>query len=87
MGYIMPVDRYQYINYQERFSSDRLSVSPVNSSFRTILERKHQEVSSEYDRLLPSSYKTIPLGPQNPSDTEQTFAEITGKGRNFNVSI
>lgn len=85
MGYIMPVDRYQYINYQGRVSSDQLSVSPVNASFRPILERKHEEVSSEYERLLPSNYKMITPG--NQQAVEETYAEITGKGRMFSERI
>ncbi|MCF3942093.1 hypothetical protein [Oceanobacillus alkalisoli] len=85
MGYIMPVDRYQYINYQERAVSDKLSVSPVNASFRPILERKHQEVSSEYERLFPSNYKT--RTPQHQQAVEETYAEITGKGRIFSETI
>lgn len=85
MGYIMPIDRYQYINYQERISTDKLSVSPVSASFRPVLERKHEEISSEYERLLPSNYKTN--APLQQQTVEETYAELTGKGRRFSEII
>lgn len=87
MGYIMPTDRYQYINYQERIREDRLSVSPVARSFRTVLDRKYTDVSNEYDRKLASTYERVPVNPRVPRGAERAYAEITGSGRNINEAI
>ncbi|MCM3741124.1 hypothetical protein M3210_12670 [Oceanobacillus luteolus] len=87
MGYIMPVDRFQYIQYQERIRPEKISTSPVNPSFKVVLEKEYEQISSEYERLLPSSYKNIPLKPQTQKLTDYTFAKMTGIGRNFNETI
>lgn len=85
MGYILPIDRYQHINYQERIGTEKLSVSPVNASSRLVLEREHEELSSEYERLLPNDYKFD--NREHQQTVEEVYAEITGKGRRFSKTI
>lgn len=87
MGYIMPVDRYQYINYQERLGKERLSLAPVNSTFPVLLDKTHQEIADEYDRKLPSTFEQVPTNPRSNSVVEATYAEITGSGGHFTKLI
>jgi hypothetical protein len=87
MGYIMPVDRYSYINYQERVVEDRSRVTPVNSIFHTMLDRTREEITNEYDRQLPSTYQMPQLNTKNLHVADRTYAEITGTGRHVNEII
>ena len=87
MGYVLPVERFQYIDYQNRQIENKLHVDEVNPAFKAILERKHEEITSEYNRLIPSSYKNIPLKPQMTAAEYAAYSEITGKGSAVNESI
>lgn len=87
MGYIIPVDRFQYNDYHNRVAKEKTNIEPVNRSFKAVLEKNYEEVTSESDRQIPSFYKNIPLRPQINNVAEFTYAEITGKGRMFSESI
>lgn len=87
MGYVLPVERYQYVEYQNRVPKQKLSVDSVDPPFKALLEKKHEEITSEYDRLSPSSYKSIPLKPQMSTVGHSIYSEITGKGREYNESV
>lgn len=87
MGYILPVERYQYVEYQNRIPQQKLNVEAVDAPFKAVLEKKHEEVNSEYDRLNPNSYKSLPLKPQMSTVGHSIYAEITGKGREFSESV
>lgn len=87
MGYVLPVDRYTYMNYQERQRTNPTSISAVNPSFRVVLEREQQEVISLYKRSTPSLEKMLRLQPRRTEDVDRTYAEITGKGKIINKII
>lgn len=87
MGYIVPVERYQYNDYHNRHVKNKLNVDSVAAPFKAVLEKKHEEITSEYNRLIPSSYKNIPLKPQTPVTQGNMYEEFTGKGRVFSESI
>lgn len=87
MGYVLPVERFQYVDYQNRQVENKLHVDGVSPVFKTVLEKKHEEITSEYNRLMPSSYKNIPLKPQMTAVEGAVYSEITGKGREFSESI
>jgi len=87
MGYVLPVEKFQYTDYQNRQIENKLHVDEVNPTFKAILEIKHEEITSEYNRLIPSSYKNIPLKPQMTMAECAVYSEITGKGSAVNESI
>ncbi len=87
MGYVLPVDRYQYMEYQNRMPRQKLNVDSVNPPFKALLENRHEEITSEYERLRPSSYKSVPLKPQMSTVSLNLVADITGKGRAYNEFV
>ena len=86
MGYILPVERYQYNDYQRRMIKEKTDTVHIERPFKVVLEKHHEEITSEYDRLLPSSYQSASVKPQ-PDQIEGAYAELTGKGRAFSESI
>lgn len=88
MGYILPVERYQYYDYHQRTVNEKNNPVYIERPFKVVLEKQHEEITSEYERYLPSSYKSIPLNPQMDNAIDSTtYAELTGKGRAFNETI
>jgi hypothetical protein len=79
MGYILPIEMYQYSDYQKRISTEKRKVSSIDSPFKVVLEEKHQEIANQFDRTSKSTYQT----PQQVIPDEI----ITGKGRYFNQFV
>ncbi|RDW18288.1 hypothetical protein CWR48_11940 [Oceanobacillus arenosus] len=75
MGYILPIETYQYNDYQNRISTERRKVSSIDSPFKVVLEKKHQEFANQFARTSRSTYQT----------PEQIISDeiLTGKGRYF----
>ena len=87
MGYILPVERYQYNDYQRRMIKEKTDRVYIEGPFKVILEKQHEEITSEYERLLPRSYKSTLIKPELNQLEGSTYAELTGKGRAFSESI
>ena len=86
MGYILPVERYQYHDYQKRMIQDRQNNHFIEKPFKIVLEKRHQEVSNEYDRLngVPKGFSQPRM---NQAAAEKLFGHVTGKGMNFTHSV
>lgn len=82
MGYILPVQSSQYVDYQQRIQPAKKKDHYIESSFKVQLERRHQELSSTYDRY----YRNRPE-PQAPLDLPLDASLITGKGRYVNKYV
>ncbi|MHA6251716.1 hypothetical protein [Oceanobacillus sp. CAU 1775] len=87
MGYILPVERYQYNDYHIRDLKGPTDIEAVERPFKTFLEKQHGEIVHEYNRLNPSAYKMTPLHPQVTSVNPMIYAELTGKGQEINETI
>jgi len=79
MGYILPVDNYQYNDYQRRVTKEKVNKHFIERPFKVILEREHQEISTKYATL-----NRIPNQRSKPqASSEELFALLTGKGTLF----
>jgi len=76
MGYILPIEPYQHMNYQLREPTRMRNISTVERPFRSVLERQYQEMSSHHDRLVRGSLTNITTNNVN----RQVMNTITGKG-------
>ncbi|WP_067729608.1 hypothetical protein [Oceanobacillus damuensis] len=79
MGYILPIDHFQYNDYQKRIVQQKDNKHHIEGPFKVILNTQHEEISSKYDTMNKSSTENIQ--PHNAS--EALFGTLTGKGRNF----
>ncbi|PLR97582.1 hypothetical protein [Bacillus sp. T33-2] len=89
MGYILPVTNYQYMQYAERETGVDYDPFPLT---RITSIRKQDPVQQgeslagavqQYSAVRPkSSIKRV-----SHRIVERTFAEMTGKGKNFSQTI
>lgn len=84
MGYILPIQQYQYNDYQRRVTEVKQNPHFIDKPFKVILERQHQEIKHEYERINKTMYQKTSAA--KPAD-EKLFAVLTGKGRSFSRSI
>lgn len=51
MSYILPVTHFQYNDYQRRTIQEKGNKHFIESPFKVILEKEHQEISTKYDAI------------------------------------
>ncbi|WP_461179940.1 hypothetical protein [Virgibacillus ainsalahensis] len=88
MGYILPITPYQYNDYQSRILENKRISHSVERPFKVMLEKRHQDIRNEYNRLSPGTYHNH--FEQNTSKSpaaERLFGKLTGKGRNFSERV
>lgn len=83
MGYILPVEHYQYNDYQRRVIREKQNIYHIQSPFKVVLERQHQEISTSFDSRSRFAEKSS--APRRAS--EELYSALTGKGRHFSQSI
>jgi hypothetical protein len=83
LGYILPVDHYQYNDYHRRVVQQKEKKHYIEAPFKVILDQQHQEISTKYDALNRTSTESV--SKQYPSS--EIFGILTGKGRNFSDSV
>ncbi|AIF45225.1 hypothetical protein [Virgibacillus sp. SK37] len=79
MGYILPVNNYQYSDYHARMTERKRKPFYIEKPFKVVLEKEHQEISKEHERLTPGYYQHTPYSSQQHSPPN-----VTGKGMFFN---
>ncbi|WP_152657319.1 hypothetical protein [Oceanobacillus sp. CFH 90083] len=82
MGYIIPVQNSQYVDYHQRIQPAQKRSHQIEASFKVQLERRHQELSATYERY----YRNRPE-PQKPLDLPLDSSFIIGKGRYINQYV
>ncbi|WP_087973284.1 hypothetical protein [Oceanobacillus rekensis] len=82
MGYILPVDHYQYNDYHKRVTQQKENKHYIEAPFKVILDQQHQENSAKYDALNRTSTQNV-----SRDASSDIFGMLTGKGRNFSASV
>lgn len=83
MGYMLPIEPYQHMNYQLREPVRMRNISTVERPFRSVLERQYQDINSHHDRLVKGNQTNIITNNVN----RQVMNTITGKGIHFDRVI
>lgn len=83
MGYILPIEHYQYNDYHRRVVQDKVNKHFIERPFKAILEREHQEISTQYNALNNVPYQSV----QSRTSAEKIFGELTGKGSLFSDQV
>ncbi|MGN8644579.1 hypothetical protein ACTNEO_00660 [Gracilibacillus sp. HCP3S3_G5_1] len=94
MGYIIPVENYQYQQYHNRVKQEKSDPFPIEKLYPIQLamhDRKQQtkeetkKVKSDVQKQKKRKRKQVL---EHESNVEQTiYAEVTGKGVNFEASV
>ncbi|GGJ68977.1 hypothetical protein [Virgibacillus salexigens] len=85
MGYILPIQHYQYQQYHRRTATTDENAFHIERPFKVMLEQQHQQLSKQYERFYPAGYNRYLITPVKAS--ENIFASLTGKGRRINRTI
>lgn len=86
----MPVERYLYNDYHLRSIKKEKDSAYIESPFKTVLEMRHQEITSEYARFDSRPDQVQAMQEQRPAENmrdEKILAELTGAGTLFNVYV
>ncbi|WP_052158756.1 hypothetical protein [Halobacillus sp. BBL2006] len=96
MGYILPINHYQYQDYQRRTIQTDRSPFMLEQVFKATLNSKlkQHDQPREQDRKDYQSQKLYTsadfhAGKAHPhsSQHEKIYSEVTGKGQNFSETI
>jgi len=87
MGYILPVQNFQYFDYQERIIKDEKNQYFINKPFKAVLESQYQNVKNHpVPNHVMLTKEHAEILSQNPN-TIKNHAELTGKGSLFNQYV
>ncbi|SHM40844.1 hypothetical protein [Gracilibacillus kekensis] len=93
MGYIMPVENYQYQQYHNRVTKNERDpfpiekLHPIQFSMRYKQERSKEEQKRKYiPKTKQRNMNRIPEE-ENYHPKQKIYAEVTGKGVNFQAKV
>lgn len=83
MGYMLPINHYQYEEYRKRITKDRQKPFYVNKPYKIVLGMQYRDIS-ERGAKLPHNQTRLhkPKTEEKPA-LKKAYADITGKGRHF----
>ncbi|WP_066187140.1 MULTISPECIES: hypothetical protein [Gracilibacillus] len=91
MGYIIPVDHYQYQQYQNRITQTKRIPYTVEKLYPSQFDRQYYEIMSEHQKAREERSKRKKQASTSqkydPMQQETVSAEITGKGRRFEATV
>ncbi|PLR81450.1 hypothetical protein CVD25_09450 [Bacillus canaveralius] len=91
MGYILPITNYQYAQYAEReigVHYDPFILTPVERINKLGKAYQTHENSAVTQRQMGDTrFTPVPKVKRNEEFIDKTYAELSGKGRNFNKIV
>ncbi|WP_068676471.1 hypothetical protein [Oceanobacillus sp. Castelsardo] len=61
MGYILPINHYQYNDYQIRANAiKRIGATSISKPYKAVLEKHHQEIRNRFERYHAETSSTTP---------------------------
>ncbi|API90998.1 MULTISPECIES: hypothetical protein [Virgibacillus] len=86
MGYILPIKQYQYQQYHQRMNTKQQDTIPVHRPFKSVLDKRHQQLSKQYERFHTAGYDRYVLSQQDVLDASK-FYGMYRKGERFSKEI
>lgn len=98
MGYILPINHYQYQDYQRRTIQTERSPFALEQVFKATLDSKleqhdqpREEDRKDYQdmskQLFTPAHMHVGHTHTQPQANERIYSEMTGKGQNFSETI
>lgn len=87
MGYILPVQHFQYYDYHLRTIDEKKEPYFIGKPFKAVLEEHYQNVKNSpapRHKMLQNEHSHLLA--QYPK-ARRSFAETTGKGKIFDMNI
>ncbi|WP_099157108.1 hypothetical protein [Virgibacillus ndiopensis] len=91
MGYVLPIQHYQYKDYQNRDMKVKQDPFYIERPYKIIFDAKHQDIlqndnDEEFTEPDHRHHQVIQQKPKQPQ-VDKIYADLTGKGRNYSQSI
>ncbi|QKY68628.1 hypothetical protein [Lentibacillus sp. CBA3610] len=86
MGYILPINHYQYSDYQNRVR-EKTDPFHIEKPYKTILRTDYYNHHRNQAAVTPSEDAELKLSTPKPPTADKLYAELTGKGRHFSSTI
>jgi len=93
MGYILPIENYQYQQYQNRVTQPERDPYPVERPYPAQLDMAYEKQFANEDDYVPDSdiptkmKQGLVVTNHTTSSTEKIYAEMTGIGRTINKTV
>ncbi len=92
MGYIIPVDNYQYQQYQNRVTNQERDPFPIEKlypiQFGMHYKQERTKEEPKNDFTPTTKERQVNRSQEEPNHTKHTiYAEVTGKGKNFQAKV
>ncbi|SHG30486.1 hypothetical protein [Ornithinibacillus halophilus] len=84
MGYILPVQNHQYVDYQKRIEEAKRKPHTIEKAYKVILENQYEEIEKDYEQS-EGKKETPSESMVEPSFTNQP--PLPGLGENFNKTV
>ncbi|GGM24628.1 hypothetical protein GCM10011351_07960 [Paraliobacillus quinghaiensis] len=93
MGYILPIENYQYQQYQNRVTQPQRDPYPIERLYPAQLDMAYEKQSTNEDDYITDSDKPekkkqrLAMTNHTTSSAEKVYAEMTGIGRTINKTV
>jgi len=87
MGYVLPVRPYQYTDYQRRMRIDSRDPMHIEKSFPVVFASQYYDIAKEYTNSGQNIIDVKGKGEKPALSKDKIYAQLTGKGRNFNDMV
>ncbi|TFJ93628.1 hypothetical protein [Lentibacillus salicampi] len=87
MGYVLPINHYQYHDYQQRVTKAKSDPFHIERPYKTILRMEYHNDHTNLSAAKPLEKSGFKLSTPRPPTADELYAELTGKGRHFSSSI
>ncbi len=84
MGYILPVQHYQYQHYHQRVETKQQRMFYIEEPFKALLDNKHQALTKKYERFYRQGYDRYSI---KPIVYPEPFIKLTAKGKSVDKVI
>ncbi|UOQ86491.1 hypothetical protein [Gracilibacillus salinarum] len=92
MGYIMPVENYQYQQYHQRVTKEKRDPFPIEKVYPVQHDTTYEESQTNREEVLPypaqGNHRRLVMNEQPESKRKaHIYAQVTGKGKHFQAKV
>ncbi|SFD39257.1 hypothetical protein SAMN05216238_101124 [Lentibacillus persicus] len=87
MGYILPINHYQYYDYQRRTIKEKQDPIHIEKPYKTILRTEYNNQLRNQTATGQNNNTDLKLTKPKSPAAEKMYAELTGKGQHFSTTV
>ncbi len=92
MGYVLPIENYQYQNYHQRVTQPKRDPYPIDQLYQVQLDMAYQKETEERETTELYNKQPLTMIAKLPEHSlsevsEEVYTELTGAGKYVNKII